>query len=164
HLPSTATSTAAAAGEEARRIAALPGVAHVEPIQHRFVYVGADLQDLYGVDPRTIGTAAKLQDAYFAGGSAHQLLDRLAREPDAAAARLRAAAGPGATVTDIDENRRVVGSSLTAVDLRGLTRVELGYAVVLAAAATGLVLGMGFAARRRSFAIIAALGARPSQI
>jgi putative ABC transport system permease protein len=58
----------------------------------------------------------------------------------------------------------VVGSSLTAVDLGGLTRVELGYAVVLAAAAAGLVLALGLAERRRSFAIIAALGARSRQL
>ena len=35
-----------------------PGVEHVEPMQHRFAYVGADLQDLYGVDPATIVAAA----------------------------------------------------------------------------------------------------------
>ena len=34
---------------------ALPGVRSVEPLQHRFAYVGADLQDLYGVRPHTIG-------------------------------------------------------------------------------------------------------------
>jgi putative ABC transport system permease protein len=67
-------------------------------------------------------------------------------------------------VTDIDESLRVIGSSLTAVDLAGLTRVELGYALVLAVAAAGLVLGLGLAERRRSFAITAALGARPAQI
>ena len=29
----------------------VPGVRSVEPLQHRFAYVGADLQDLYGVRP-----------------------------------------------------------------------------------------------------------------
>ncbi|MEA2972694.1 MAG: putative transport system permease protein [Actinomycetota bacterium] len=233
---------------EAARLAGVPGVGHVEPLQHRFVYVGNDLQDLYGVDPDTIGPGAKLQDAYFSGGSARQMLDRLRQQRDAVlvseetvhdfqlhlgdrlrlrirdaatgrlaevdfhfagvarefptaprdsfvvanasyiaaqtgdpspgtfliqnhgasptvvASRVRQAVGTGATVTDIDTSRQVAGSSLTAVDLAGLTRVELAYAVVLALAASGLVVGLGLAERRRTFAIIAALGARPRQV
>ena len=53
---------------------------------------------------------------------------------------------------------------LTAVDLSGLTRVELAFALVLAAASSGLVLALGLAERRRTFAIAAALGARPRQL
>ena len=79
-------------------------------------------------------------------------------------ARVRAVVGTSATVTDLATSRRVVGSSLTAVDLSGLTRVELGFALVLAAAATGLVLALGNAERRRTFAIASALGARTRQI
>lgn len=230
------------------KVQAVPGVGHVEALQHRFVYVGADLQDLYGVDPKTIGDAGKLQDAYFGGDSASEILHRLATQPDAAlvsdetvkdfqlelgdslalrvrdaasgklatvtfrfagivkefptaptdsfvvanasylaretanpnpstllidtrgaspktvAAGVRAVVGTRAIVTDIDESRKVIGSSLTAVDLAGLTRLELGYALLLAAAATGLVLGLGYAQRRRSFAITTALGARPAQL
>jgi putative ABC transport system permease protein len=67
-------------------------------------------------------------------------------------------------VTDLVTSRRQVGSSLTAVDLSGLTRVELGFALLLAVAATGLVLGLGLNERRRSFAIARALGARPRQV
>ena len=63
-------------------------------------------------------------------------------------------------MTDISTTRRTVGSSLTAVDLTGLTRVELAFALLLAAAAGGLVLGLGLAERRRTFAIASALGAR----
>ncbi|HEV7886267.1 MAG TPA: ABC transporter permease, partial [Acidimicrobiales bacterium] len=197
------------------RLAAVPGVKHVEPMQHRFVYVGADLQDMYGVDPNTIGSAGRLQDAYFNGGSARDVLARLRAQPDAAlfsaetvadfqlhlgdrlrlrvrqagtgklvevpfryagvakefptaptdsfvvansayvaaqtgdqsvntwlldaagpsprvvADRVRRVVGAAGTVTDIETSRRVVGSSLTAVDLAGLTKVELGYALVL---------------------------------
>jgi putative ABC transport system permease protein len=57
-----------------------------------------------------------------------------------------------------------VGSSLTAVDLSGLTRVELAFALVLAAASTGLVLALGLNERRRTFAIVSALGASPRQL
>jgi putative ABC transport system permease protein len=234
--------------DESARLAAVPGAAHVEAVQHRFVYVGNDLQDLYGVDPSSIGAAAELQDSYFSGGSAREMLHRLATRADAAlvsdetvhdfqlhlgdrlrlrirdaatghlvevdfhfagvvkefptapsdsfvvangsyvarqtgdpspgtfligtrgvaphvlAGRVRQVVGTGATVTDVDTSRRVVGSSLTAVDLGGLTRVELAYALVLALAAGGLVLGLGLAQRRRSFAIVTALGARPGQV
>ena len=58
----------------------------------------------------------------------------------------------------------MIGSSLTAVDLAGLTRLELAFALLLAAAATGLVLALGLAERRRTYAIASALGARPRQL
>ena len=40
-------------------------------------------------------------------------------------------------MTDVTDTRSRVGSSLTSVDLAGLTRVELGFALVLAASAAG---------------------------
>jgi putative ABC transport system permease protein len=58
------------------------GVRSVEPLQHRFAYVGADLQDLYGVDPSTIQAAGKLQNSWFQGGSATSLMQRLQQHPD----------------------------------------------------------------------------------
>ena len=43
---------ARASGRRAPRSSpSVPGVRSVEPLQHRFAYVGADLQDLYGVRP-----------------------------------------------------------------------------------------------------------------
>jgi len=232
---------------QAADIAAIPGVRHVEPLQHRFAYVGADLQDLFGVRPATIVGAGQLQDAYFTGGTASSLIARLARQPDGllvsaetvkdfqlnpgdqlrlrvreartgqltevtfhyvgiakefptaprdsfmvanadyiasrtantgaetllvsasapaagVAQRVRDRVGAVAAVTDLATSRRQVGSALTAVDLSGLTRVELGFALVLAAASTGLVLALSLAERRRSFAITRALGARHRQV
>lgn len=230
------------------KIANVPGVSSVEPLQHRFAYVGADLQDLYGVRPSSIIGATGLQDAYFVGGSARQLMDKITASPDAVlvsdetvkdfqlhpgdnitlrlrssdgnslipvsfqyagivrefptapsdsflvanadyiaqqtgsdavgtflvdttgaspsvvADALRHELGTSAQVTDIDSSTRLIGSSLTAVDLAGLTKVELGFAVLLAAAATGLVLGLGFAERKRTFAIATALGAKDRQL
>ena len=78
--------------------------------------------------------------------------------------RIRTFVGPTATLTDIAHTRDVVGSSLTAVDLTGLTRVELGFALLLAAAAGGLVLFLGLTERRRSFAVATALGATAHQL
>ena len=72
--------------------------------------------------------------------------------------------GTGAQVTDIVSRRKVVGSNLTAVELSGLTEVELAFALVLAAAASGLTLWLSFGERRRTFAIARALGARRRQL
>jgi putative ABC transport system permease protein len=246
----TVTGTAAAAaGQALDRLAALPGVAAAVPLQHRFAYVGTDLQDVYGIDPATIGRAATMSNAYFGNGDAPATLAALQSTPDgvlvsaetvtdfqlepgdtinlrlqsasdhqyhvapfrfvgvarefptaprdsflvanatylakmtgSAAAEIvliRATADParlrdrvaeivkdipGAKVRDITEARKLIGSSLTAIDLNGLTRLELAYAVVLAACAAGLVLALGVLDRRRSFAVMVALGAKPKQL
>jgi len=240
--------TAAPAGAALDRLRAIPGVVAAEPMQHRFAYVGTDLQDLYGIDPGRIGEATSLVDAYFRNGNAAGTLATLAQRPDAALVsdetvtdfqlspgdtinlRLQGADGqyrpvpftfagvvrefptaprdsfivanaayvaratgvdaseiallrtsgdrdqvkaaavdivkqmPGVRVTELGEVAHTIGSSLTAVDLAGLTRLELGFAVGLALGATALVLALGLADRQRSFAILAALGASPRQL
>jgi putative ABC transport system permease protein len=232
----------------ASRLAAVPGVQRVEPLQHRLAYVGSDLQDFYGVRPGTIADATALQDAYFIGGTAHGLMAKLAQQPDsilvsdetvkdfqlapgdlirlrlqdsrtkgfhtvsfhyagivkefptaprdsffvanadyvakatgsdaigaflldtggknqaAVASAVHQQLGDSAKVTDLTQSRAQVGSSLTSVDLAGLTRFELAFAVLLAAGAGGLVLALGLAERRRTFAIAAVLGARRRQL
>ncbi|MEO9137872.1 MAG: FtsX-like permease family protein [Jatrophihabitans sp.] len=235
---------AAVGPDYATKLATIPGVSGVEPLQHRYAYVGTDLQDLYGVQPGSIRSVTALQDSYFLGGSAATLMHTLQTKPDsilvssetvkdyqlhlgalinlrlidgrthslvtvpfhyvgivsefptapkdsffvtnaayiaqktgsnvvgtflintggtnsgAVAARVRSLVGPSVAVTDIATTRGAVGSSLTSVDLAGLSRVELGFALILAAAAGGLVLALGLAERRRSLAIMNALGAR----
>ncbi|MEO7374406.1 MAG: ABC transporter permease, partial [Terrimesophilobacter sp.] len=229
-------------------IARAAGVPTAEPLQHRFAYIGSDLQDLFGVRATTIRKATSLQDAYFQGGTATALMSELAARPDAilvsaetvkdfqlrpgdlvnlrlqnsqtkqlttvpfhyvgiakefptapkdsffvanaayvsqrtgdnavgtflvntsganpdaVAARLRHALGTSATVTPISAARASVGSSLTSVDLGGLSTVELVFALVLAAAAGGLVFALGLSERRRSRAIATALGASRGQL
>jgi putative ABC transport system permease protein len=237
-----------ALSDAAARIGAIPGVRTVEPMQHRYAYVGTDLQDLYGVRPGTIGAATSLQDAYFSGGTAAELMQRLATQADgilvsqetvtdfqlvpgdqlklrlqdgrtrqyvevpftyvgiakefptapsdsflvatagyvgsqthndapgtllidaggqhtaAIADQVQRQVGPGGHVTDISTVRGTIGSSLTSVSLQGLTAVELTAAIVLAVAASGLVLGLGYNERRRSYAIAAILGARRREL
>jgi len=232
----------------ATQLAGIPGVGSVEPIQHRFAYVGSDLQDLYGVNPTTIGAAGQLQNGWFQGGTSDQLLSTLGSKPDSilvsaetvkdfqlhpgdllrlrlqdgltkkyktvkfhyagiakefptapldsflvanasyvtqqtgsdavgsfliqtdgtssttVASNVSAQVGTNAKVTDIATSRKVIGTSLTAVELSGLTKVELAFALVLAAASTGLVLALGFSERRRSFAIASSLGANSRQL
>ena len=49
---------------------------------HRYAYVGADLQDLYGIDPRSIGKATTMANAYFNNRDAETTLAKLAATRD----------------------------------------------------------------------------------
>jgi len=239
----------APASVKLKELAALPGVAVAQAMQHRLAYVGNDLQDLYGIDARHIGDVTRVSDAYFQGGNAKATLELLAKTPDgilvsdetvkdfqlqlgdqlnlrlqdgqdhqyhkvtfhfigivrefptaprdsfivanaayiaqqtradtaevvllktsappagvAAAAKKLVSSLPGVKVSDIGEARHLIGSSLTSVDLTGLTRLELGFAILMVAGSTGLILALGLADRRRTFAILSALGAKPRQL
>ena len=217
-------------------------------MQHRYAYVGADLQDLYGVRADSIAAATSLQDAYFQGGTANQLMAKLATTPagilvsdetvkdyqlslgDTLTLRLLDAAthnpvsvdftfvgvalefptaphdsflvanadyvaaqthsdavgtflistdgsapsqvadavgkqlGTAASVVPIGTERSSIGSSLTSVDLRGLTRLELSFALVLGVASGGLVLVLRLRERRTTFAITGLMGATRKQL
>jgi putative ABC transport system permease protein len=78
----------------------------------------------------------------------------------ATGAREIAASRPGIKVTTLGQTQRLISSSLTAVNLGGLTVLELGFAVLMVTGVAGLVLGLGLAERRRSFSILTALGAK----
>ncbi|HEV7717377.1 MAG TPA: ABC transporter permease [Arsenicitalea sp.] len=236
--------TTAPVGPVLDKLKAIPGVTAIQGMQHRFAYVGNDLQDLYGVDPANIGTATTMSNAFFQNGDAKATLAALAKAPDGVlvsdetmkdfqlaigdtlnlrmqgpdhqyhivpfrfagvvrefptaprdsflianasyvakmtgvdatevallrtsgetasvkdAASVITKAMPGVRVTDLSDATHFIGSSLTSVDLGGLTRLELSFAILLLAGASGLVLALGLADRRRSFAILAALGAK----
>ena len=64
--------------------ATAPGVRAVEPLQHRLAYVGADLQDLYGIRPNSIGRVAPLLDSFVPGSTIKTALDTLAATPNGA--------------------------------------------------------------------------------
>ncbi|MFL5827443.1 MAG: ABC transporter permease, partial [Thermoleophilaceae bacterium] len=81
---------------------------------------------------------------------------------DAAAVAKRVAAatkGAGTEVHNIAEQTAVTTSSITTVDLRGISRIEEAFAIALAAGAVALFIAVGIAERRREFATMAALGA-----
>jgi putative ABC transport system permease protein len=84
---------------------------------------------------------------------------QLAKSIEPIAAKL-----PGARVTDLGSVLKSISSSLTAVDLHGLTWIELSFAILLIAGASGLVLGLGLIERRRDFALLAAMGAKGRQL
>jgi putative ABC transport system permease protein len=221
----------------------LPNVLAARMMQHGYAYVGNDLQDIYGIDPKTIGEATQLADAYFADGSARAALNKLAEQPDgvlvsdetvadfqlnrgddlnlrlkgthdgvvvpfrfAGVVRefptapkdsflvvnsaylvshaqsglqwtilIRSNGDPSlvarevsrvvspiasAKISDIETVQRQISSSLAAMDLRGMTLIELSFAIVFVVGATGLALFLSLAERKRSFAILTALGAR----
>ena len=225
-----------------QRIAAVPGVQGTSAIDHSYAYVGPDLQDTFGVEPRSIGKATTLRDSYFLGASAQQTMARLAARPDgivvsketiadyqlnigdllnlrvldhatgkfnvvpfhvagivqefpsaprdsfmianlsylqsvdhagganvvfAAAsdatgtARAVAAAtkGDGTIVKNIGEQVAQTTSSITTVDLRGISDIEEAFTIALAAAAMALFFALEVIERRHEFATMAALGA-----
>jgi putative ABC transport system permease protein len=245
----TVTGTPAApAGKVIATLAGIPSVVAAEPMQHRFAYVGNDLQDLYGINAATIGRATDMSNAYFGNGNAEATLRELASRPDAllvsdetvtdfqlrpgdtvnlrlqgadhqyhavkftftgvarefptaprdsflvanaayvakmtgvaasevvlmrvagdtarpaALARDAVKAMPGVVVSDLKGSVQQIGSSLTSIDLHGLTLIELGFSLLMVVAVTGLMLALGFADRRRSYAIMIALGATPRQV
>lgn len=242
-------STTSAPSTKLNELKVLPGVTAIQPMQHRLVYVGNDLQDMYGIDPKNIDKVTNIANAYFVGGNAQGTLSELAKQTDgvlvseetvkdyqlnlgdkinlrlqnvkdhqyhevpfhfigivrefptapkdsflvanrsyiaqqtgsdaAEIVLMRATGNPaalatrvqtvvsslaGAKVTDINSTQRTISSGLTAVDLHGLTRLELAFAILLAAASTGLILALGLAERRRTLAILAALGAKKRQL
>ena len=209
----------------------IPGVATAEPLMHRLAYVGSDLQDFFGVDPKRIGTVTTLANAYFANHNAAYTMDALQQTHDgllvseetarefqlklgdeinvrlqnaadhqyrpvrfhfvgivkefpsapkdaflvgnadylasqtglraaevvllrasgdaegvgASARRIAADAAatvPAIKVTTLGETQATISASLTAVDLQRLTRLELGFAVLLIGGIAGIVLGL----------------------
>jgi putative ABC transport system permease protein len=90
------------------------------------------------------------------------------RSPAATAAALRsklAASSPGAHVQDISTAGSGVtsASGLAGTDLSGLSRLELGFGVLLALACSGLALLGGIVERRRALVLLGALGATARQ-
>jgi putative ABC transport system permease protein len=241
--------TAYPAGALLDRISRVAGVRAARAMIRRFAYVGNDLQDIYGIDPLTIGDATDLSNAFFANNDAQGTMRTLASRPDGVllsqetvndfqlhlgdvvnlrlqnakdhqyravpfhlvgvvrefptapkdsfiianagyiaaqtgnparevvlirgsippaqlAPRVQAVVAglPGLRVTEIGSVLKTISSSLTAVDLRGLTLIELSFAILLIAGASGLVLGLGLIERRRDFALLAAMGAKGRQL
>ena len=58
--------TSSPAGAKLGEIAKATGVRAAARMMHRYAYVGADLQDLYGIEPTAIGRVTTMANAYFA--------------------------------------------------------------------------------------------------
>jgi putative ABC transport system permease protein len=70
----------------------------------------------------------------------------------------------GAIVKNISDQATQTASSITTVGLRGISRIEEAFALLLAAGALILYSVMAFAERRQELATMAALGKRPRSI
>jgi putative ABC transport system permease protein len=70
-----------------------------------------------------------------------------------------ATAADGTVVRDIRSQVAVTVSSITAVDLTGISRIEETFIVLLAAMAMALFVSLAVTERTREFAVMAAIGA-----
>jgi len=85
---------------------------------------------------------------------------RARADPDTLARRVAAAtAGFGTSVKSIRQQTAQTVSSITAVDLRGISRIEEVFVLALAAAAMALLVTVALAERRQELATMTALGA-----
>ena len=226
----------------ASKVSSVPGVAATTPVNHSYAYVGPDLQDTYGINPSQFQNATSLRDSYFIGGSASQMMKRLAatrdgilvsketitdyslhagdllrlrvldrstgqfriapfhvlgtvqefpsaprdsfmvanlgyldslthsgpnvvfvktsQSPPAVASRIASVTAPlGVEVKNIDQQQAQTVSSITTVDLTGISHLEEVFAIILVAAATGVFVLSAVGERRREFATMTAVGA-----
>jgi putative ABC transport system permease protein len=86
-------------------------------------------------------------------------------DPALVARRVAAAARPaGASVKDITTQTAQTVTSITAVDMSGIARIEEAFAVVLAAGAMALFVVLALAERKHEFATMASLGSSVREI
>ena len=81
--------------------------------------------------------------------------------PPAVASRVAAATAPlGTEVKNIDQQTAQTVTSITTVDLTGISHLEEVFAIVLVAAATAIFVLGAVAERRHEFATMTAIGRR----
>jgi putative ABC transport system permease protein len=98
-------------------------------------------------------------------GGPNVVFARASGDPTSVAARVAAATkADGVIVADIRQQTTQTVSSITTVDLTGISRLEEAFAIVLAAAAMWLFVGLAVSERRQEFATMAAVGASLRQI
>jgi putative ABC transport system permease protein len=100
-----------------------------------------------------------LRKADRAGGP-NVVFASASENPATVASRVAAATkGFGVSVKDIRQQSVQTVSSITTIDLTGISRLEQAFAIVLAAAAMWLFVNLVVSERRHEFATMAALGA-----
>ena len=93
-------------------------------------------------------------------GGANVIFAKTSGDPAVVARRVAAAtATDGVLVKDVRRQAARTVSSITAVDLSGISRLEEAFTVLLAAAAMWLFVGLVVSERRHEFATMAAVGA-----
>jgi putative ABC transport system permease protein len=110
-------------------------------------------------DSFMVANLSYLQAADRAGGP-NVVFAGTSENPAAVAARVASATkGFGVSVKDIRQQSVQTVSSITTIDLTGISRLEQAFAIVLAAAAMWLFVNLVVSERRHEFATMAALGA-----
>jgi putative ABC transport system permease protein len=110
-------------------------------------------------DSFMVANLGYLESATHSGGP-NVVFARASGDPPAVARRVAAATrSAGAKVDDIAAQSARTSSSITTVDLTGISHIEQAFAIVLAAGAMALFVALGIAERRQELATMAAIGA-----
>jgi len=115
-------------------------------------------------DSFMVTNLAYLESVTHAGG-ANVVFAKVSGYPPDVAHRVAAATSTlGTKVENVTAQTARTGSSITTVDLTGISHLEQAFAIVLAAAAMALFVALGISERRREFATMAAIGASLSRV
>jgi putative ABC transport system permease protein len=115
-------------------------------------------------DSFMVANLGYLESVTHAGGP-NVVFAKASGYPPDVAHRVAAATGSlGTKVDNINSQTSRTSSSITTVDLTGISHIEQAFAIVLAAAAMALFVALGISERRQEFATMAAIGAPLSRI
>ncbi|MGI8558659.1 MAG: FtsX-like permease family protein [Solirubrobacteraceae bacterium] len=110
-------------------------------------------------DSFMVANIAYLESVTHAGGP-NVVFASTSGDPRKVAMRVAAAThASGAKVENITDQGARTSSSITTVDLTGISQIEEAFAILLAAGAMALFVSLGISERRQEFATMAAIGA-----
>jgi putative ABC transport system permease protein len=115
-------------------------------------------------DSFMVANLAYLESVTHAGGPNVVFAGVNGYPPDVARRVAAATRTAGTVVENITDQGARTSSSITTVDLTGISHIEQAFAIVLAAAAMALFVALGISERRQEFATMAAIGAPLSRI
>ncbi len=115
-------------------------------------------------DSFMVANLAYLESVTHAGGPNVVFAKASGYPPDVARRVAAATSALGTKVENINNQSARTSSSITTVDLTGISHIEQAFAIVLAAAAMALFVALGISERRQEFATMAAIGAPLSRI
>jgi putative ABC transport system permease protein len=115
-------------------------------------------------DSFMVANLAYLESVTHAGGPNAVFAKASGYPPDVARRVAAATSALGTKVDNITSQGARTSSSITTVDLTGISHIEQAFTLVLAAAAMALFVALGISERRQEFATMAAIGAPLSRI
>jgi putative ABC transport system permease protein len=115
-------------------------------------------------DSFMVANLSYLESVTHAGGPNVVFAKTSGYPPDVARRVAAATSSIGTKVDNINNQSSRTSSSITTVDLTGISHIEQAFAIVLAAAAMALFVALGISERRQEFATMAAIGAPLSRI